>query len=112
MGGRPYRRNRAAVLAESDLCALCHHPGAETADHIVPDRLWPRDEHGRRLPGFNDVDNLQPAHGTMGNVGPHNPCPTCRRLCNQVKGDGTRTGPPPTTAQPRSRSWYTPTATL
>jgi hypothetical protein len=111
MGHRVYRRNRAARLAmpDGDLCAICHHPGAQTADHIVSDRDWPRDENGRREPGFDDVDNLQPAHGTMGNIGPHNPCPTCGKLCNQSKGAGPR--PTRVTLQPpakRSRDWYTP----
>jgi 5-methylcytosine-specific restriction endonuclease McrA len=109
MGGRPYRRNRQRLLDTSDgTCALCGHPGAETADHIIPDRSWPRDDNGRRLPGFDDLENLQLAHGTMGNVGPHNRCPICRALCNQAKGDGRHTPPP----QRRSRTWYTPGATL
>lgn len=86
MGARPYRRNRAQVLAESDLCGLCGHPGAKTCDHKTSDRDWPRDEHGKRLPGFDDVENLQPAHGSMGNTGEVNYCPTCGAACNQRKG--------------------------
>src|SRR5262249_7169485 len=30
-----YRRNRAAVLASSDVCHLCGLGGADTADHLV-----------------------------------------------------------------------------
>ncbi len=92
-GARPYRRNRAIVLARSDVCGICGHSGARTADHIIPDTLWPRGPDGRRLPGFDAVDNLQPAHGSMGSgrTRVHNRCSTCGRLCNQSKGDGRRT---------------------
>lgn len=83
-----YRRNRDAMLAESDLCALCGHPGARSADHIVTATQW-RALHGELTPEFNDPANLQPAHGTMGNrqTGTLNPCPTCGLLCNQHRKD-------------------------
>ncbi len=87
MGSRPYRRARAQVLAESDLCHLCGHEGATSADHIITDEQWPRDEYGRRLPGFDAVTNLAPAHGSMGNTGAVNRCPTCGRACNQSRRD-------------------------
>ena len=99
MGARPYRRNRQRMLVESDVCGICGHGGAQTADHIIPDPLWPRDETGRRLPGFDGRDNLQPAHGTMGATGAINPCPYCGALCNQSKGARLKVG------QPRSRKW-------
>jgi hypothetical protein len=94
-GGWRYLHNRAVVLARSDVCWICRHPGARTADHLIPWRLWPRD-----LPGFNDIGNLAPAHGTMGS-GPfkvHNRCPVCGRLCNQSKGDRVQ-------GRPQSRRW-------
>lgn len=89
-GGSVYRRNRAILLAANDVCALCRHPGARTADHIIPAKAWPTGDDGKRLPGFDELGNLQPAHGTMG-AGRHlvqNRCPTCGKLCNQSKGDG------------------------
>ncbi len=104
-GAARYRRNRAILLSASDLCALCLHPGARTADHKIPDRLWPRDARGKRRPGFDELGNLQPAHGTMGGGRSrvHNRCPTCGKLCNQSKGDGrTRRGAPP---RPSTREW-------
>jgi hypothetical protein len=89
-------------LAATDLCGICHHYGSRTADHIVSDRDWPRLAGGKRAPGFDDLINLQPAHGTMGSGvnRVHNPCPVCGRLCNQSKGART---PPP--RRPQSRNW-------
>lgn len=100
-GNAVYRRNRAILLSQSDLCALCGHRGAKTADHKISAKLWPRDLYGRKLPGFDDLTNLQPAHGTMGSgLGRrHNPCPTCGRLCNQSKGADVR-------SRPQTRDWF------
>jgi hypothetical protein len=106
-GNAVYRRNRALLLLSNDVCALCGHSGAATADHIIPDFLWPRDEAGKRLPGFDDLGNLQPAHGTMGagrNV-TQNRCPVCHKLCNQVKGDGRRRRG---AGRPQTRRWLQP----
>jgi 5-methylcytosine-specific restriction endonuclease McrA len=87
-GNARYRRNRDLLLGQTTVCGLCGHEGAKTADHIVPDPLWPRDGYGRRLPGFDELANLQPAHGTMGAGRDvrQNPCPTCGQMCNQSKG--------------------------
>ncbi|MEV7264692.1 hypothetical protein AB0N38_14180 [Micromonospora aurantiaca] len=102
-GHRTYRTNKAAMLAEpgGDICAICGHGGAKTTDHIISHKQWPRGPDGKLLPGFNARSNLQPAHGTMGDKAPPNRCPVCHRLCNQSKGDGTRT----TIRSPRSRQW-------
>ena len=87
--GRPYRRARAAVLAESDLCWWCGHPGATAVDHVVP----------RANGGSNHIDNYAPIHGVDG-------CPVCPprngkpRRCNGEKG--AKTGPPPASG---SRNW-------
>ncbi len=110
---REYVRNRARLLATSDVCALCGHPDARTADHIVPWRRWPRDIDGRLIPGFNSLGNLQPAHGTMGPKQEPNRCPTCGKLCNQSKGAGLpgqirRSGMdhfPESANRPASRDW-------
>lgn len=51
--GRPWRRVRAEVLAQSDVCWLCGYPGADTVDHVVPLSLG-----GDPL----SLDNLRPAH--------------------------------------------------
>lgn len=99
-GARPYRRNRAAMLAVDDLCRICGHSGAKTADHIIPERLWPRGADGKPLPGLDAPGNLQPAHGTLGaGRGRQNRCPTCGRLCNQSRG--ARIAAP----KPATRKW-------
>jgi ribosomal protein L37E len=100
-----FQRNRRLILAVSDVCAICGHPGARTVDHIVAKPAWPRDQAGRMVPGFDGLRNLQPAHGSMGSNATrktaHNRCRTCGRLCNQSKGDGG-------TRVRTSRDWYAP----
>ncbi len=102
-GASAYRRNRAILLASNDVCAICGHPGSLTADHVISDPLWPRGPDGKRIPGFDALGNLQPAHGTMGSgrATVHNRCPTCGRLCNQSKGDGRARRP----SRPSTRRW-------
>ena len=72
--GRMYGRRRQArnakILAASDVCHICGHPGADSVDHVVALARGGSD---------TDPDNLKPAH--------HNPCPTCDERCNLVKGD-------------------------
>lgn len=51
-GNRRYRRNRAIILAKSDICHLCGLPGADTADHVIPYADG----------GTDDIGNLRPAH--------------------------------------------------
>jgi hypothetical protein len=89
-GARPYRRNRALLLATApDVCGICGHGGTLTADHIIPARLWPRGPDGRPMKGLDDLSNLRRAHGTMGAGRDRlNRCPTCGRLCNQSRGTG------------------------
>lgn len=64
-----HERNRAAVLAQSTVCWLCGHEGADQADDVVP-----KSQGGKSTPA-----NLRPAHGTQ-------PCPTCGVRCNQSRG--------------------------
>ena len=68
--GRTAQRRNARILAESDICHLCGHPGSDAIDHIEPLALGGPDER----------HNLAPAHHT-------NPCPTCGIKCNRVKSD-------------------------
>ena len=103
-GNAVYRRNRALLLADNDVCGICQHGGSRTADHIIPARSWPRGPDGKLLPGLDDLGNLRPAHGTMG-AGLHvvqNRCPTCGRLCNQSRGDGRARRAVP---RPQTRQW-------
>lgn len=96
-GNFVYRRNREILLAQNSRCGLCGHDGSQTADHIVSAKFWPRDVFGKKLPGFDDLPNLQPAHGTLA-PGKENRCPTCGRLCNQSKGARVRN-------RPQTRAW-------
>ena len=78
------RTNIRNMLAQTDTCWLCGHGGARTGDHITAHADWLR-MYGT-LDGFDDPDNLAPAHGTLGNTGLVNRCPICGQLCNQAKG--------------------------
>ncbi|MEU9643608.1 HNH endonuclease [Streptomyces sp. NPDC048188] len=66
-----FRKLRAQVLAESDVCLVCGHDRCTAVDHIQP-----VSKGGARL----DPDNLAPVHGNAG-------CPVCLRKCNGEKGD-------------------------
>lgn len=99
-GNSAYRRNRTIVLAASDVCGICGHPGALTTDHIIPAKSWPRDvATGKPLPGMDSVGNLRPAHGTLGPRQPVNYCPVCRRACNQSRGAAAA-------RRPQTRDWF------
>ena len=98
-GNAVYRRNRATLLASTTRCGLCGHEGSKTADHRVDAKHWPKDLYGKRLPGFDDLANLQPAHGTIGGNQPDNPCPVCGELCNQKKGARAP-------RRPQTRNWF------
>ncbi len=50
--GYHYQRARAKVLAVDTICWICHKPGADTADHLIP----------RSRGGESTVANLRPAH--------------------------------------------------
>ncbi len=86
LGHRAYRRMRAQILAESDVCILCAHVGADAIDHITP---------VSKGGGTLDRDNLAPIHGVDG-------CPTCGRKCNNEKGSK----PLPSVALKTSVDWY------
>ena len=67
-----HQRTRKRVLKASDICWLCHHPGADQVDDVLP----------KSLGGTSTLVNLRPAHGTK-------PCPTCGLRCNQARGNRT-----------------------
>jgi len=71
IGGRAWRSKVALCLATfGDICHLCLHPGATSADHLLPR------QHG----GTDALENLRPAHSDK------HPCPACGLKCNQVRG--------------------------
>lgn len=82
-----YRKARARILAESDICLLCGHAGSQAVDHVTP---VARGGHP------TDPDNLAPIHGVQG-------CPTCGRKCNNEKSDKTL---PQVTRIVTSRDWF------
>lgn len=65
-----YRKTRARILAESDVCIVCGHAGSQAVDHITP---------VAKGGALADPDNLAPIHGVDG-------CPACGRKCNNEKG--------------------------
>ncbi|MER6892012.1 HNH endonuclease [Streptomyces halstedii] len=88
LGWRHYRRLREQILAASDTCHWCGHPGADALDHLVP-----TSKGGARV----DPANLAPIHGVAG-------CPSCGRKCNNEKGDDEA----PAARLTTSRDWYSP----
>lgn len=81
--GRPWRRLRLAILANSNTCTLCHQP----IDHTIP---YPH-------PMSPTVHHLTPlAHGGP-ELDPAN-CAAAHKICNE------RQGARPTTTV-RSREW-------
>ncbi|WP_326597761.1 HNH endonuclease [Streptomyces sp. NBC_01803] len=82
-----YRKMRARVLAESDVCIICGHPDSDAVDHVTPVARG-----GARL----DPDNMAPIHGVTG-------CPTCGRKCNNEKSDRPLSQ---VTRLKTSRDWY------
>ncbi|NUL03588.1 HNH endonuclease [Streptomyces lunaelactis] len=82
-----FRKIRARILAESDVCIVCGHGAADAVDHVQP-----VSKGGAKL----DPDNLAPIHGVDG-------CPTCGRKCNNEKGDKPLAS---VTRLVTSRDWY------
>lgn len=64
-----YKRNRARLLAATDICHACGEPGADAADHIIP----------KVKGGTDDMWNLAPIH--------HNTLNSRGVSCNRAKGD-------------------------
>lgn len=71
--GPNYTRWRAEVHAMwGHDCHLCGHPGANTADHLVPLSLWSNQPYDARL--------SRPAHGI-------DACDTCHVKCNTSRSN-------------------------
>lgn len=67
---RAQRAQNQRILASSDICHICGHPGSDAIDHVVP----------LALGGADDRSNKRPAHHKA-------PCQTCGIKCNRVKAD-------------------------
>lgn len=76
-GSARQRRNRA-ILAASDVCHICGHPGSDAVDHVRALALATDADEARKLD--TDPANLKPAHHDV-------PCPTCGHRCNREKSD-------------------------
>jgi len=70
---RAQQRENKRILAASDVCHLCGHPGSDAVDHVIPLNPQPGHQAGTDTP-----DNKRPAHHAK-------PCPTCGIKCNRVK---------------------------
>lgn len=61
-----------------DLCHICGHPEAHSADHLVPLSVWPNQPYEPML--------ARPAHGVIQPDGTEG-CPTCYVKCNSSRGN-------------------------
>jgi hypothetical protein len=89
--GGAYRTARERMFAlYGDVCHICGHAGADSADHLIPLAADPRQ--------LTDATLMRPAH--------HNACPTCGVRCNGKRGakpmDVVRTE---MNESPTSRDW-------
>lgn len=75
ISGRKRQDRNRRILAASDVCHICGHPGSDAVDHVVP--LNPR--AGGQV-GTEDPSNLRPAHHDVD-------CATCGRRCNREKSN-------------------------
>lgn len=69
MSGSTRQRRNRTILAASNVCHICGHPGADEVDHVV----------ALARGGSEHPSNLRPAHGVK-------PCETCGAQCNRSKG--------------------------
>lgn len=67
---RAQQRENKSILAASDVCHICGHPGADAVDHVVPLARGGEDRRHNKAPAHHDA-----------------PCPTCGMKCNRVKSD-------------------------
>jgi 5-methylcytosine-specific restriction endonuclease McrA len=86
---RPWRTVRALVLAASNVCYLCAHPGSGAVDHVISRK--------QRPDLALEPTNLRPVHGSLSR------CPWCKRACNEAKGD--RATMPELRPPRQSRPW-------
>lgn len=68
--GRARQQRNNRILATTDTCWICGHPGADAIDHKT----------ALANGGTEHPTNLAPAHHDT-------PCPTCDTKCNRVKSD-------------------------
>lgn len=74
-GAKRQARNRR-ILAVSDVCHICGHPGSDAVDHVKALSLALDDAEATRLD--TDPANLRPAHHDV-------KCATCGEQCNRKK---------------------------
>lgn len=77
MSGSARQKRNARILAGSDVCHICGHPGSDAVDHVAAlSRAADAADAKKR---DTDPANLLPAHHDV-------PCSTCGRRCNREKG--------------------------
>lgn len=85
---REQRLHAYVIARDNGICWLCGHPGADTADHVIPVEQRPDLRH--------DATNLRAAHGTRRTISEHG----YECIGNYARGNT----PAPTNAT-RSRQW-------
>lgn len=78
MSGSARQKRNRRLLAASDVCHICGHPGSDAIDHVKA--LARATDEAEMVALDNDPTNLRPAHHDV-------PCPTCDERCNRTKGD-------------------------
>jgi hypothetical protein len=74
---RAQQAENKRILAASDVCWLCGHPGSDAVDHKTALATATTPEEYRRL---DQAWNKAPSHHFA-------PCPECGIKCNRVKAD-------------------------
>ena len=78
MSGRKRQERNRRILAASDVCHICGHPGSDAVDHVKALARAVDEAEARRLD--TDPANLRPAHHDVA-------CETCGHKCNREKSD-------------------------
>ena len=76
---RNWKKLRKQILAESDICVWCGHPGARVVNHNIP--------RGMDITQAENPDNLAPIHGSGVYGCPHCPPRWSRRARRMMPRD-------------------------
>ena len=69
ISGSTRQRINRTILAASDVCHICGHPGSDAVDHVIPLARGGTEDRSNKRPAHHDVE-----------------CATCGHRCNREKG--------------------------